>query len=338
MRYHFWEKTAEPLQSEDVSRTSTYEEPRSDPMTTPPAPQSEQQPDPQAEEAHKLKLESQEQALRHKEELHEQRMRHTEELHAVKVQTQGTPTGGGGQQAAAPAPAPMTPQQSQSNLLANYIQAKMGAALCSTPGEKKRSKGKGRGVEVGKGKGPIGRMAEAVKSAFDGVEAQEEQEEAEGNPVTMEQVREFLRQNPTPEDYELHQWAESRGVSPHAAEELIYQLAAQQVTGKPPEDTVEGGPEEEKEAKESIPGGEAQGKPDSSYPPAQLRRGIEVEKEHTPDPAMAKEIAKDHLEEHPEYYTALGKMEAELEGKRGEKKASWHALKEEIATHIKANT
>lgn len=33
------------------------------------------------------------------------------------------------------------------------------AALCETPGKKIRSKGEGRGLAVGKGKGPVGRMA-----------------------------------------------------------------------------------------------------------------------------------------------------------------------------------
>jgi len=64
---------------------------------------------------------------------------------------------------------------------------------------------------------------------------------------------------------------------------------------------------------EAIPGGKASGKPDSAYPADQLRMGIEVEKEHTDDPQKAKEIAKDHLEEHPRYYSALKKMEARLE-------------------------
>lgn len=157
----------------------------------------------------------------------------------------------------------------------------------------------------------------SIKRAEEMTSEQEEREEAAGNPVTMEQVREFLRQNQAPEDSELHQWAESLGVSPSAAEELIYQLAAQQVTGKPPEDTVEGGPEEEeKEAEERIPGGKAEGMPASDFPADQLRKGIEVEKEHTPDPAVAKEIAKDHLEEFKNYYTALDSMEKRLkEGK-----------------------
>lgn len=70
---------------------------------------------------------------------------------------------------------------------------------------------------------------------------------------------------------------------------------------------------EQPKTAEAIPGGKASGKPDSAYPADQLRMGIEVEKEHTDDPKKAKEIAKDHLEEHPQYYSALKKMEAQLE-------------------------
>lgn len=42
----------------------------------------------------------------------------------------------------------------------------------------------------------------------------------------------------------------------------------------------------------------------------QLAMGVEVEKEHTDDPEIAKKIAMDHLAEDPQYYTKLKKMEA----------------------------
>jgi len=41
----------------------------------------------------------------------------------------------------------------------------------------------------------------------------------------------------------------------------------------------------------------------------QLSMGIQVELEHTDDPSMAAEIAKDHLTEDPDYYTKLKKIE-----------------------------
>jgi hypothetical protein len=42
---------------------------------------------------------------------------------------------------------------------------------------------------------------------------------------------------------------------------------------------------------------------------AQIKKGIEVEKEHTADEGMAHEIARDHLGEFPDYYDRLGAME-----------------------------
>lgn len=47
--------------------------------------------------------------------------------------------------------------------------------------------------------------------------------------------------------------------------------------------------------------------------PEQLRRGTEVEMEHTTDPKIARKIALDHLAEYPDYYDGLKKMEELLE-------------------------
>ena len=41
---------------------------------------------------------------------------------------------------------------------------------------------------------------------------------------------------------------------------------------------------------------------------SQLKKGIEVEKEHTNDESKAKEIAMDHISEDPKYYDKLSKM------------------------------
>jgi hypothetical protein len=48
---------------------------------------------------------------------------------------------------------------------------------------------------------------------------------------------------------------------------------------------------------------------DMDYDPYWLAQGIAVEMEHTTDPEIAKEIAKDHLDEFPNYYQALKRME-----------------------------
>ena len=68
--------------------------------------------------------------------------------------------------------------------------------------------------------------------------------------------------------------------------------------------------------KNKIPGGLADKKDPSNYDPEQLRRGIEVELEHTDDREIAQEIAMDHLEEFPTYYTALDNMEKGLKKKQ----------------------
>jgi len=67
-----------------------------------------------------------------------------------------------------------------------------------------------------------------------------------------------------------------------------------------------------------ITGGLADGKPKSEYDPKQLAMGQKVEKEHTTDLRKATEIAEDHLEEFPNYYTALDRMEKSLEEKKKE--------------------
>ncbi len=53
---------------------------------------------------------------------------------------------------------------------------------------------------------------------------------------------------------------------------------------------------------ERIVGGRADGRHPDEFDPVALARGIEIEREHTNDPAVAREIAMDHLAEHPDYY------------------------------------
>jgi hypothetical protein len=72
----------------------------------------------------------------------------------------------------------------------------------------------------------------------------------------------------------------------------------------------------EKIALENIKGGKADGKPVSEYDPKQIKAGIKVEMEHTNNPAISKEIVRDHLEEFPDYYTRLKKMEDEAKEKK----------------------
>jgi len=61
--------------------------------------------------------------------------------------------------------------------------------------------------------------------------------------------------------------------------------------------------------KDKIPGGMADGKPITKYELAQLLEGIKSERDHTKDNLLALEMAMDHLEHMPDYYTHLTRME-----------------------------
>jgi hypothetical protein len=52
-------------------------------------------------------------------------------------------------------------------------------------------------------------------------------------------------------------------------------------------------------------------KKDSSYDPKQLKAGTEVEMEHTDDKSLAEKIAKQHLDEDPDYYKKLKTIHTE---------------------------
>jgi hypothetical protein len=62
-------------------------------------------------------------------------------------------------------------------------------------------------------------------------------------------------------------------------------------------------------AKDLLAGGAADNKPDSLYPAKELAKGKAHESEHVRNKQIAKEIAKDHLEERKDYYTALDKLD-----------------------------
>ena len=64
-----------------------------------------------------------------------------------------------------------------------------------------------------------------------------------------------------------------------------------------------------KNFKDKIPGGMADGKTITDYDLKELLEGIKWEREHTRDNLVALEIAMDHLERIPDYYTHLVIME-----------------------------
>lgn len=54
----------------------------------------------------------------------------------------------------------------------------------------------------------------------------------------------------------------------------------------------------------------------TKYDPKEVQMGIKVEMEHTNNPKVAERIAKDHLREHPRYYTYFTEWEKTLMKKR----------------------
>lgn len=91
-----------------------------------------------------------------------------------------------------------------------------------------------------------------------------------------------------------------------------------------------------KQAADQIPGGLADGKPDSDFNKKQLDMGSKVEMEHVDDKAKAREISRDHLEEIPDYYTRLDELETEAKADaKGDRKKNLSAAdKKDLIEHI----
>ena len=66
-----------------------------------------------------------------------------------------------------------------------------------------------------------------------------------------------------------------------------------------------------KDFQENLEGGLADGKPITEYDLEELLMGIKIEREHTRDSFIALEIAMDHLERIPDYYSRLRRLERE---------------------------
>jgi hypothetical protein len=62
-------------------------------------------------------------------------------------------------------------------------------------------------------------------------------------------------------------------------------------------------------AKDMLPGGQADNMPDSKFNKKKLQHAQKHEMEHTNNPAIAKEVAKDHMLEDENYYKKIEKIE-----------------------------
>lgn len=167
------------------------------------------------------------------------------------------------------------------------------------------------------------------------------------NPQIRAALIQFFQQNPYPNDILVHQLSKRLGINPHQLETHIYALLTDLLkggsVGQPPwaprwrkrmgicpYETVGQPPWAPRWRKRmgmcpyenpdrplrvgfvcppQVRAGKHRDVSESEYDPQQLRMGIKVQREHTDDPRLAREIAKDHLSEIPDYYTRLLRMQ-----------------------------
>jgi hypothetical protein len=113
------------------------------------------------------------------------------------------------------------------------------------------------------------------------------------DPHLIKIVRNFFVKHDSPKDADVHAFADKIGVPYERVETMAYKLLSS-----------------------LLQLGRHRDIEDEQFDAEQLNIGIQVEKEHTDDPEIAKEIAKDHLAECPKYYKFLDKMEKECKGEK----------------------
>jgi hypothetical protein len=126
-------------------------------------------------------------------------------------------------------------------------------------------------------------------------------QEEGGDGELKKKLMDFFKSNPNPPDDAVHKFAEENNIDPHKLEGIIYSMLTMMIQNTP---------------------GKHKDVPDDKFDANEMAMGVEVEKEHTDCPMIAKEIAKDHLNEIPDYYTRLKKMEEEGKAAKGQGKVS----------------
>lgn len=120
---------------------------------------------------------------------------------------------------------------------------------------------------------------------------QEVSKKEEENDKVMGGIIDFFSTHSKPTDDDIHKLAEELGIDEHKFEEKIYELLSS-----------------------FLNAGRYKEKPLTEIDEDQLKRGIEVEMEHSRNKAIARRISLDHMAEFPgkDYYKALKDMEEKL--------------------------
>lgn len=96
-----------------------------------------------------------------------------------------------------------------------------------------------------------------------------------------DKIVQYFTNNPNPDDFDIHEYAEQLGLSPQELEGYIYSMLTSFIRCLGKHNEVD----------------------DSLFIQDQLEMGIKEELEHTDSPYIAKLIAKDHLSQDPLYYS-----------------------------------
>jgi len=138
-----------------------------------------------------------------------------------------------------------------------------------------------------KGGGVFGKSGSAHMTLREFAKLAVEKEKEFKTAPSEKTVQDFFVRNPNPNDKKFHAFAEKNKVNTHKAEALAYRLATKQVKFQRGGKSNEPGPKH--------------------YDPKQMKAGIEVEAEHTPDVDSRKKISADHLSEvkNSRYYDVL---------------------------------
>lgn len=134
-------------------------------------------------------------------------------------------------------------------------------------------------------------ITEADYDASDSAPPEQSDTDDWAKDLKTNQVIDFLVENPDPVDALIHNFADQNDLDINEVESIFYLLATRTA------EFMRGGRSNEK------------GFTEADADETELKAGIEIESEHSPNSSIAKKIAVDHLSEIPDYYTRLKQME-----------------------------
>lgn len=144
--------------------------------------------------------------------------------------------------------------------------------------------------------GVLKKLSSAFFDEFSKV-ANGDEEDMKGPAPSEEAILTFLKNNPRPKDKAFHEWAESKGYNVHKAEAAAYGILSDLVNK-----------------------GRSKGNAPKGVAPADVKNGVEIEAEHTPNKTIQRKITDDHNTELKKYYDpkkGLPKMEKKLKKEGG---------------------